>query len=127
MNLHGWLVMQTKLANNIFPIRKTAKYSNRGEIHVFPEGSFLPVDNELLASLMNLVLLKQLPDMNMSQCLKNGLVSASWKCDIYMKPDFKFKGIKSSFRDNGLKLAHIYDAAKGLESTRFDKDGILKE
>ena len=113
---HDWLVAQLDVASNLLPIRKGGAYRERGRTVGAGERRFLVVDNEPLASQYELVLQEQgFGAHSFEDLLRAGVVSASWKSDVANATPLHFKGVRSSFRARGLKLAHIFDAAQGLD------------
>jgi hypothetical protein len=121
LRAHQWLREQLLEKNNILPIRTFGKCKSRGKLHSFGTNgsSFIPVDNEPLASLyQHWIQSGQIPQ-NIGSALSKGLVIASWRCDEPPSPigSLRFKGVKANFRDRGLKLAHVNDAALGISTT----------
>src|SRR5579863_5640424 len=115
LRAHQWLREQLLEKNNILPIRTFGRYRSRGKLHSFGTNgsSFIPVDNEPLASLyQHWIQFGQIPQ-NIGSALSNGLLIASWRCDEPPSSirSLRFKGVKANFRDRGLKLAHVNDAA----------------
>lgn len=110
---------QLKLASNILPVRKHAGFEKRGEIR-YPSGSdigYISADNEPLAYLTNLWFRGQIIEDPLVKMFSNGSMVASWKCDIAPKPEgYRFGGVQTEFRRKGLKLAHILDAGRDLDS-----------
>jgi hypothetical protein len=121
LQAHQWLTEQLIEKNNILPIRTFGKYRSRGKLHSFGTNgsSFIPVDNEPLASLyQHWIQSGQIPQ-NIGSALSKGVVIASWRCDEPPSPigSLRFKGVKANFRDRGLKLAHVNDAALGISTS----------
>jgi hypothetical protein len=117
---HTWLRRQLTQRSNIFPVRKSSKYPLRGSLHQagFAESLFMPTDNEPLADLYQRWLRGDMLDSAIGAALVEGKIVASWRCDQLPLPvpSMLFKGVKTSFRDRGLKLAHITDTARGFSS-----------
>jgi len=121
LRAHQWLSEQLLENNNILPIRTFGKYRSRGKLHSFGTNgcSFVPVDNEPLASLYQHWIQSGQISQSIGSALSKGLVIASWRCDEPPSPigSLRFKGVKANFRDRGLKLAHVNDAALGISTT----------
>jgi hypothetical protein len=115
---HQWLRLQLHQANNIFPVRTSSQYKFRGSLHSIGDiGSlFMPADNEPLADLYRQWIEGWVIESTVGLALTEGKVVASWQCDQIPRPvpTMRFRGVKTSFRDRGLKLAHISDAARGV-------------
>ncbi len=122
---HYWLMAQTKIDNNILPIRKYSGHSKRGQTKDFGSQEILvmAVDNEPLCSMYSKWMLnqQQLFSSNIANHLKRGEIIASWKCDVTPKPAMKFCGVKTVFRDRGLKLAHIFNAGTDIGEDRANE------
>ncbi len=114
LDAHQWLLDQSVISGNILTIRKFSPHDKRGVINSLGNLYFLPVDNEPLCALYkkwkNNIPIRH----DLIVLLKNHDIPASWFCDIPNKHGMKYFGVSTSFRDNGLKLAHINDAAKGI-------------
>ncbi len=119
---HSWLLGQTTTRGNLLPVRKFATHSDRGAIHEEADVSYMPVDNEPLAALYKLWNTGTVPAGTVGEMLKSRTIPASWKCDVTSKSGMRFSGVSAPFRDCGLKLAHLHDAAAGLKK-RHDADG----
>lgn len=112
---HDWIVGELERTPNLLPIRKGHTFRERGRVVEVGPRSFLIADNEPLASQFELLLDRRNGlQGRFGDLLRSGTISASWKADL-PSPGLRFRGIKSSFRDRGLKLAHVFDAANGLE------------
>jgi hypothetical protein len=76
----------------------------------------MPSDNEPLAHLYQQWIHGCEVDGAIGQALAKGTLIASWRCDQTPQPvsTMRFRGVKTEFRDRGLKLAHINDAARGV-------------
>ena len=115
---HQWLRLQLHHTTNILPVRKFAQHSLRGIL--FPMGkpkfSFMPCDNEPLADLYWRWTKGREIAGTIGQALTDGELVASWKSDEVpvLASRMKFRGVKTPFRDRGLKLAHIADAAREI-------------
>lgn len=110
---HVWLIDQfDNVNNNIIPVRKFQSYKNRGQLESFENSSshFMPVDNEPFCFFYAEWIEKKSHNDSLRILFKTKKVSASWNCDGGDKNEMKFSGVSTEFRDNGLKLAHIYDA-----------------
>jgi hypothetical protein len=82
----------------------------------------MPCDNEPLADLYRRWIESSEIPGTIGEALVSGNLVASWKCDLGTPQisSMKFKGVRARFRDMGLKLAHLVDAAKGgLPETNF--------
>ena len=122
---HKWLRMQLEQAGNLLPVRKFAGYPVRGALHSCGDLSFIPVDNEPLAWLYEKWLRLELLEGSIGTAIREGTIVASWKCDQPQPlSTMRFKGVKASFRDRGLKLAHINDAGHGLSADSAFKQQI---
>lgn len=116
-----WIHKQLNNPENVFPIRKYAEHGLRGEVFENDNKKYLAVDNEPLASLFKIWKDNSFEcDKSIADLLNDNSVKASWKCDYNPKPEYKFGGVKTSFRDVGLKLAHIEDAGKLNANVEID-------
>lgn len=120
---HSWVRAQTSVRGNVLPVRKFATHSQRGAIYQADTISYMPVDNEPLAALYRLWNLGTVSAGPIGEMLKCRAISASWKCDVPSKGGMRFTGVSAPFRDRGLKLAHLHDAAAGLGG-RHDLEAI---
>lgn len=113
---HAWLIDQfDNVNNNIIPVRKFQEFNNkRGSLEIFENSTsqFMPVDNEPFCFFYAKWIAKESHNESLKVLFKSKKVPASWNCDAQDKNDMKFSGVSTSFRDNGLKLAHINDAGK---------------
>lgn len=110
-----WLLQQLMLSPNLLPIRKGQTYRERGRTVEVEDRRYLIADNEPLASQFQFLLDPQgRPPGSFLELLQAGHVSASWKADVSHPSPLRFRGVASAFRERGLKLAHIFDAADGL-------------
>jgi hypothetical protein len=124
-NAHEWVKSQISIPGNILPIRKYREFSKRGEVKTIDGLTFLSVDNEPLAALYKYWLTGSILDVSLGQLLTQNKIPASWKNDI-PNAQFKFAGVQSSFRKNGLKLAHIVDAAGILPSSPENDELVMR-
>lgn len=122
---HEWLLGQYAHTPNLLPVRRGNGDNQRGSVIESGQRRFLVADNEPLASIYKTVLEGGRFNGSMETLLRAGEISASWTCDVVDKAGLSFKGVSSSFRKRGLKLAHIFDAAKGLEAVA-DRDDQLR-
>jgi hypothetical protein len=116
---HEWLRSQLLEKGNILPVRKFGNYTLRGSLHPFGVNgsSFMPCDNETVAHLYKCWARSEPTETTIGLALTDCKLPASWRCEASPKPTMRFKGVKTPFRDRGLKLAHINDA--GRVSTTF--------
>ncbi|MBI2522462.1 MAG: hypothetical protein HYV97_18725 [Bdellovibrio sp.] len=113
---HHWVEEQPKIAGNLLPVRKfSPAHSSRGQICVCGSLRFIPTDNEPLAGLYKLWTQGQVPSEPIGVMLRKRIIPASWNCDVISNDGLRFSGVSSPFRDHGLKLAHISDAALGIQ------------
>lgn len=113
---HGWLLQQLSQAPNLLPIRKGQTYRERGRVVEVGAQCYLIADNEPLASQFK-YLLDEVgrPQGSFFELLQAGRISASWKSEVAAPSGLRFRGVATSFRQRGLKLAHVFDAAAGLD------------
>lgn len=122
---HSRLVQNINLPGELLPVRKF-KGGKRGTELDAGQKKFLLVDNEPLAKLADLLIMQgaSILSSGIANLLTKHIIPASWKCDVdEKKHGFRYFGVKSKFRDNGLKLAHIEDAAAGIKGT--DEDTMI--
>ncbi len=124
INAHRWLVSQKYVRGNLLPLRKfSPQHNQRGTIFSVGELQFMPSDNEPLAALYTEWTDGRIPALTLKEMLLQGSIPASWAHDTPIRPNgLRFGGVKSSFRDFGLKLAHINDAANGIHFPQSDDD-----
>jgi hypothetical protein len=100
----------------LLPIRKFAKRSKRGCSFQMDRKRFIPVDNETLADIYKLLLEGSVPFGDFLVLYRAKKLSVSWKLEVIDRDltTAKRGQVSSSFRDQGLKLAHVLDAANAL-------------
>src|SRR5947209_17766414 len=115
LQAHRWIRDQLTERHNILPIRVFADYRSRGRLHPLGNNGLclMPVDNEPLASLYQHWINFGQISHSLRTALAEGVVVASWRCDEQPPSirSMRFKGAKTQFRDRGLNLADINDAA----------------
>lgn len=114
LRAHDWLRGQLGVADNLLPVRKFSPHRERGAIHAVGARAFMPADNEPLAALYRRWVDGVVAAESIGELLRRKAIPASWKCDVLGKGGLRFSGVSAPFRDRGLKLAHIHDAAAGL-------------
>jgi hypothetical protein len=121
LDAHEWLRGQLREENNILPGRRFAQYQSRGRMHLFggDGSSFMPTDNEPLAHFYQHWTRSGKIEQSIGRAATEGQVIASWRCDENPQPILtrRFRGVKPSCCDRGLKLAHITDAAQAIRTT----------
>lgn len=106
-----------KRENEIFPLRKHKQHPQRGKTFEVEGRRFIPVDNEPLIGLMNLALSDHHQAVSFMELFGRNKLKASWKFEVKSDPlssGFKTGGVAADFRRNGLKVAHIEDAAEHI-------------
>jgi hypothetical protein len=100
----------------LLPIRKFAKRSKRGCSFQMDRKRFIPVDNETLADIYKLLLEGSVPSSDFLVLYRTKKLSVSWKLEVIDRDlTTARKGqVSTLFRNQGLKLAHILDAANQL-------------
>jgi hypothetical protein len=126
---HTWLENQTTNKNNILIVRKFAGKSNRGEVFIQTNKpyQYMPADNEPLICLYNTWLDNgNYNNSDLRNLLEKREIYASWYCDLTKCPNnFRYGGKYTPFRDEGLKLCHIYDAGQDITLPPNCTDEIL--
>ncbi len=103
----------------LLPVRKFAERANRGEVFTVGRRWFVPVDNETLAHLYGALLCGSVPQGDLEELYRSGALTLSWRLETFspvMGSGVRTGQVRAPFRDQGLKLAHLIDAARGLAS-----------
>ena len=103
--------------DELLPIRKFKNHSRRGKTFFIDSKTFMPVDNEPLIGLLNLALSENEMLDSFRELFTRHKLKGSWKFEEKrdeVSLHFKTGGVTSDFRSNGLKVAHIEDAAEGI-------------
>jgi len=111
-----WLA-ELELHGRLLPIRKFARRANRGEVFSVGHRRFVPVDNETLAHIHRELLLGNVPQGDLEDLYRQGTLTLSWKTDTArtdLGSRLRTGQVAAPFRDEGLKLAHLIDAARGV-------------
>lgn len=115
-----WLINQF-YGETLF-LRKYKGHNIRGKTYSHDGIEFVAVDNEPLNSLYEFLQSNDIDtEKSFNQYLKNKIFHLSWYLDegFDLRKDlYKIGGVKTSYRTDNykFKLAHIFDAAKGLSS-----------
>lgn len=113
---HEWLMAELSHTPNLLPIRKGHVYRERGGRVEVGSRTYLIADNEPLASQFEFLLdQERRPAGTFRELLQSGRIAASWRADVPGAAGLRFRGVGASFRQQGLKLAHVFDAADGLD------------
>lgn len=127
LTAHRFLITQPTIHQNILPLRKFAPdYSERGKLWAIENFQFLPVDNEPLAFLYKTWKSGGVANKTLGDMLRGREIPASWSCDARDGSGMRFSGVSTPFRDHGLKLAHLSDAAIGIDPSLSTRSIILR-
>ena len=103
--------------NELLPLRKYKNHPKRGETFADGVKRFMPVDNEPLIGLMNLAKSTIKTPNSFLELFKQKILKGSWNFEVNgdaISSQFATGGASADFRKNGLKVAHIEDAAKHI-------------
>src|SRR5262249_28085822 len=77
---------------------------------------YCPVDNEPVAFLYDRALSGQEPPGHLGAALRDGVLPISWQLDVPWEGAGKVRtgGVATPFREHGVLLAHLLDAAPGV-------------
>ncbi|WP_224247610.1 hypothetical protein [Hyalangium gracile] len=101
----------------LLPVRKFAGRPTRGELFAVGRRRFVPIDNETLVHLYRELLEGGVPEGDFEDLYRRGALTVSWKLDTEtsaLGSQIRKGQVAAPFRDEGLKLAHLIDAARGL-------------
>ncbi|MFL5358697.1 hypothetical protein [Archangium sp.] len=103
----------------LLPVRKFAERPTRGEFFAVGRRRFVPIDNETLTHLYRELLEGSVPEGDLEDLYRRGVLTVSWKLDTEtsaLGSRIRKGQVAAPFREEGLKLAHLIDAARGLAS-----------
>jgi|GEM_PF-7119760 len=125
----SWLGRQLEFKENVFPIRKfSPSMAKRGTLQSIDGRHFVAVDNEPLAFFYEIARRSQLDSFlegrSLVELIKGKAIPLSWSLDAPLEGqlkgfEVKTGGVSAEFRDHGILLAHIQDAAQGQSSGTF--------
>jgi hypothetical protein len=116
-----WLVKQFLETENIIPVRLSSGNLPKGKEFLNNKIVFYGADNEPLASLIGFVLKHNCaPEYSLKTLINKGMIKASWPPKI--KPTFKAKWgpFQLKLKDDGYKIAHLFDAGKFDSGTKVN-------
>lgn len=109
-----WVLESWGNQENIFPVRKFAPYNDRGTEILVGGRKFVAVDNEPLTAFYKCIANgSELPPMG--QLFGSARMPASWKFEAKNVYGWKTGGVEAPWRKSGIKLAHLLDAARGID------------
>jgi hypothetical protein len=110
----SWVFETWNTSENIFPVRKFSPFSSRGSQIQVGGRTFVAVDNEPLTGFYKTLKNREiLPPFN--EFFGSRAMPASWKLEAPNCNGWKTGGVSIPARSFGIKLAHLIDAAEGLE------------
>lgn len=121
LRAQNWVVEQETSLKHSLPIRKFVDFPNRGSIFSFENRQFMPVDNEPLTKVFDSLVAGILPARSYSEMIMARTIPVS----RYIEDPVLRQGgtlwlskVDTEFRRNGWKLAHLVDAANGVEKPK---------
>lgn len=109
----AWLLAQIETAREPLLVRRFAPHVRGAVVQLAGAPAFIPVDNEPLIAIFDLLVRQGVPQATLRTLLEAGSIPVSWSVEVDC-PGFRCGAAKGELRTARLKLAHLLDCGRGI-------------